>query len=291
MTRAGEFAWFTGLALALHLGLWIGVARSGLEAAGSGGQSTVSLMAASGRMADLVKRWARPVDAAQTLPTLPIPTAPSAGQLVDLPPAHPQQPPSVQPSEQVAPASATPERPGALPQIDTNSALPSLPRFAPESSLRPLSRPVHPAPAAQPRPAPPKPRAAPRPQSSGAMAQTAAGSGGGSNAGNKSTQRPATLSKAARQSLLARWGAAIRNRVERRKSYPGGTRASGTVVLQVTISRNGRLVAVSAVRSSGSAALDGAAVKAVRRARFPAAPKGLDAAQYRFNLPLAFTPK
>lgn len=87
---------------------------------------------------------------------------------------------------------------------------------------------------------------------------------------------------------MARWGASIRNQVERRKRYPAGTDANGKTVLRLTISRDGRLSGVSLISSSGSKTLDKAAIRAAQRARYPAAPKGLSAAQYSFNLPVSF---
>ena len=111
------------------------------------------------------------------------------------------------------------------------------------------------------------------PQLAGNPGQTASGNNSGEHAGDRLAQRPATLSKAARQSLLARWGASIRNRVERRKRYPRGTRAGGTTILRITVARTSQLVAVSVAKSSGNRTLDSAAISAVRRARYPRRPQ------------------
>jgi protein TonB len=52
--------------------------------------------------------------------------------------------------------------------------------------------------------------------------------------------------------------------------------ASGTVTVRLTVTRSGALADLSIAASSGNAALDEAALKAVRAAgRFPAAPEGL----------------
>ncbi|MBD3765824.1 MAG: TonB family protein [Rhodobacterales bacterium] len=90
--------------------------------------------------------------------------------------------------------------------------------------------------------------------------------------------------------LAASWGATIRARVERRRIYPPAARgAQGTVVLRLTVARDGRLIAADLARGSGNGALDDAALQAARRAgRFPAAPAALTGAQFRFDLPMTF---
>jgi len=106
--------------------------------------------------------------------------------------------------------------------------------------------------------------------------------------GDRGRDEVSTGDPAARRAALARWGAKIRRSIERGKRYPRGARGSGTVTVQLSVSRGGALQSVRVVASSGVAALDGAAVAAVRRARLPAAPEGLSVRGYRFNLPVAF---
>ena len=346
MRRGVELVCFTGLALIAHASVWIGFAKTGSESAGANGQATISLMAASGEVAELVEDWTRPVavmqevQAALTVPDLAAPdiTPPEPVQETASPTATPRMPAPVEqmpnlPRVVTPPPISTPENPSqpqvdrapppspdapalsqqpvtrtalaqpvspappskpALPQADTQSTRPEVMKAAPTTSLRPQKRPAKPAQTARHAPEPAKPTPAPRtatpaPQSTGATLQTAAGNRTGTNAGNADTQRASTVSLATRKDLMAQWGASIRNRVERRKRYPNGTRASGTTVLRITMARSGGLASVSVVRSSGTQELDQAAVQAVRRARYPAAPKGLDAAQYQFNLPLAFS--
>lgn len=290
MTRAGEFIAFVGLALLLHIGFWLGTARTGSEAAGAGGDAAISLKAASGNIVDLVAAWDSPVDAMQTpvaMPVDPAVTVPEAAQPHTAPAVSNSPPKLPQP-----PAPVRAQAPETVPQVDRTTTRPAILKAAPRVSLRPKAKPDKPVPRVKTRSTKAKPKTAkrkPAPQSSGSQAQAAAGNQNGENAGNRSSQRPATLSRAAKQTLMAKWGASIRNRVERSKRYPSGTRASGTTVLRLTISRSGQLMAVTVARSSGTGTLDKAAVQAVRRARFPAAPKGLSETQYKFNLPLAFT--
>ncbi|MCE0504017.1 energy transducer TonB [Roseivivax sp. GX 12232] len=173
------------------------------------------------------------------------------------------------------------------------------PQSAPESAApttvgqRPAMRPERPAPEPAPEPTPRQatrtPAPDPGPSARDSAAQRAAGSGGGTRAGAATARDEATLSAGARQSLTARWGGQVRASVERRKRYPGGARGvTGTATVRLTVTRAGRLQAVGLAGSSGDAALDRAALEAVRRASFPAAPEGLTQASYTFTLPIRF---
>ena len=157
------------------------------------------------------------------------------------------------------------------PRTDTSRPAPPPERYAPAT--------LGPAP---PAPRAPGPRAAPSPRkataeadSRAAPAQRAAGGGGGRRRGNAGRRAVSTGDAAARRAALARWGAGIRRNIERGKRYPRGARGGGTVTVQLTVSRDGALRAARVVASSGVAALDRAALEAVRRTRLPAAPKGL----------------
>lgn len=343
MTRAGELPVFVALAVLVHLGFWFGFSRTGSESAGAGGEATVSLMAASGEMAEMVEAWTRPVEVTQVLeaPQTPPPpdVTPTTRTDVSEPqaqPAHPDvlaQPnpdtaatvvlptplpdvpeiePPTPPQDIATPQTAfqrpaevaafeapqlrqmtTPGTAPQLPQIDQSNERPPLLDAAPRASLRPVARPDPRQAAPQPAPAQPVAQSpAPQPQtqrqSTGALPQTAAGQSSGQNAGNAETQRAATLSPATRQSLLAQWGASIRNSVERQKRFPRGTRASGTTLVRLTVSRSGSLLSASVARSSGNPSLDQAALLAVQRARYRPAPRQLDVSQFSFNLPLSF---
>lgn len=121
-------------------------------------------------------------------------------------------------------------------------------------------------------------------------ASKAAGAGAAARAGQGQTRTTQGPAARANPALMARWGAEIRARVERRKSYPAAARgASGQTVLQLSVTSSGRLAGVGVVRSSGVAAIDRAAVGAVRRAgRFPPAPEGLNDGPHAFRLSLSF---
>lgn len=81
-----------------------------------------------------------------------------------------------------------------------------------------------------------------------------------------------------------RWASQVRSKIERRKRFPAGG-ASGTVALAMSISGSGALNSVSVAGSSGNAALDRAALDAVRRAApFPPAPEGGGPFQLRLRM-------
>jgi len=155
-------------------------------------------------------------------------------------------------------------------------------------------------PPAPPKKLPPKPRPAPRENvekpkptkqpSESRAASRATGSGGTAQAGTAGREAQATVSVGTTKSLLSKWGATIRTRIERRKSYPTAAgRASGSVGLALRVGRDGTLQAASVHRSSGHAALDAAALAAVQRAgKFPAAPPDLTQPSYAFSIAVTF---
>lgn len=275
MMRLAELLAFGGLALGLHLAAWAAIGETGSVSTGAQGDAAVSLSAASGEVSELVARWTAPLEAMQAQPDLSAPIEATGAALPA--PAHEAQ----------RPTSPTPKKPSVdflatepLPRVDT---APAMQPHAPRASLRPKTRPAERPP--EPRPEPVTSRA---PQSTGSLSQKAKGDRSGENAGDHGRQRPSTLSEADRQSLISQWGAAIRTAVERQKRFPRGIRASGTVVIRMSVTSAGRLAGARIIRSSGDARLDDAASTAVKRARFPAAPDGIDNRLTHFNLPLQF---
>lgn len=282
------------VAVALHLAAFAWRApEAGAAASGAGGEALVSLEASSGSIAEMVEEWERPPEPmAEPVPQLPPemaqPEPPSQLTTPDLPDTAPPVP---------APLLALPEAP-EMPSMDIAELPPPPPEPEPAPEPLPDTRP-EPRPEPEPQPAPdPQPRAEPQPKrqpttppAANVAGQRAAGSGGGANAGASGGAQSATDSQARAHDLKAGWGASIRARVERRKAYPRDAgSASGTVTVQLSVSRSGALAGVALVGSSGNPALDAAAVKAVRAAgRFPAAPAGLGDASYSFTLPMSFS--
>lgn len=265
------------------LALAIAAPFSGLGSAGEDGRSLQSL----------------PVPPAMTVEILTqadlLPATPPPAPVLDL---QPLTTPLVEEPATTFAAAALTARPG--------DSLP--PRMA---SLDPESAPVGDLPPPAPvvkTPAKPKPEAKPAPQVAKPAKKTgekaakaaaepapappaakAAGTGKGGTAGQGGSAG-AGLSKAEIADLKAAWGAKVQARVERRQSYPAeGGGASGIVKLQLTVAPSGALLAVSVTASSGFAALDRAALRAVQGAApFPKAPKGLTEPDYRMALRLRF---
>lgn len=286
MRKATEFLLFGVLAVGLHIAAFADLPDHGADAGGSQGDALVSLTGATEQVETMVATWTRPPStqtAPQSVQTMTVPTQTSLPNLAlkieDAPNAD----------LKVA-ALTIPDTP-APPVPDTATAVPQPtppPQAAPLPRIKPKKRPQK-AKASPPKPAA-KPDTKARKASSGASAQKAAGSGGGTQAGTSGRAKTASLSKSKEASLIATWGSRIRTRIERRKRFPKGARAKGRVILKVAISRSGQLQGVSVRRSSGHAALDAAAVKAVRQAgKFPPAPKQLTRAVYQFSLPVDFS--
>ena len=311
MKPALEFTGFLALAAALHLGLWAGLPEGGAQSAGQGGEALVSLQAAPGALQELADAWRRPPEAlaavappklAESPPrTAAAPPRPADPQPRTAAPAAPQAPPPPRGDLPAPMPSPAPRLTEAPPDIPATPPVPPALAAPAQVSSAPEPRPVAPPPAMaapQPDPAPPRsdpapgpaPKAAPAAAPPPAPAQKAAGSGGRQAAGDHGAAEASTGQAALRRSLLAQWGGAIRSGIERRKRYPRGNRASGRVELSLTVTRQGQLSSVAVTRSSGQPLLDQAAVNAVRRARLPAAPKGLSQPRYSFSLSLSFSP-
>jgi len=321
MIRGLEFAGFVALAAAVHAGIWTATPEGG-GAGGARGPDTATLAASSPQMAALVEAWQRPVEtmpdapAPRTAPapdTQPVALRPEAGHAAPPPPAAlpgtaraPERPnvgsgPLPPPAPRIAarvpsaaqPADARQEPPPPVPRARAPAARPDPPDAPRAPAMATLPQADRTPPAAQTAPPPAtRPRARPARRAEPAPArqrETARGEGGQDAAGSVQAAAPARIDTATRASLMGQWGGAIRSRIERHKRYPSGTRASGTAHLVLDVAADGRLVAVTLRRSSGDARLDAAAVRAVRRARLPAAPDRLAGGRHRFNLPVAFS--
>ncbi len=125
----------------------------------------------------------------------------------------------------------------------------------------------------------------------------------------QATAKPATEQQASRRARLAMapnpgagsegaragqasWESEVAARIRSAASYPSGSRDSGTARVSVTIDRNGRLVSRRLAGSSGSSALDGAALAIVARAApYPRFPPGMTVAQVSLTVPLHLHPQ
>lgn len=316
MSGLAEKAAFALLAMALHALAFVAWSPPGAQSQGAGGDSLTTLQGATAQVETMVERWTetaapvQPVEVAAPQPPAPQPAAPALpaadrapdtvppAALPDLPaapvtPARPQPPqPLPLPAPVIAEAPSLPQPQPVETAAEIADPAPEAPPQLPRPAASPLTPPQPPKPpeAAAP-PPPPPPRPAPRaetarPASAGAQAQRASGSGGGAQAGTAGQAQAATLSPGERNSLMASWGAQIRNRIERlQREVP----ARGRVIVNLRVGRDGRLLGVALQRSSGNADLDAAALAAVRRVgRFPPAPRRLEAPSYLFTMPLRF---
>ncbi|OOY13015.1 hypothetical protein BMG00_04185 [Thioclava marina] len=278
MTARGlAFAGALLAALGVHAGvlaIWEPAPSGGAQSSGEGGEALVSLAPASAAMEAMVAQWERPPALETSEPKMAEPVPPEA------------QPESAEPQPQDQPRVAAPSALTAPPAPD--APLPAQADPAPPETPRPLAKPVQPE--TKPvRPKAPAPRQPEPSQPSRAQPkQLATGQGANGAAGDNQSAPAATLSAGQIRSLMGSWGGQIRARVERHKTPPAGAGA-GRVVVALNVARDGRLLGAAVAKSSGNAALDQAALDAVRRAgRFPAAPQGLAKARYSFTLPITF---
>ncbi|MGA7810358.1 energy transducer TonB family protein, partial [Bradyrhizobium sp.] len=91
----------------------------------------------------------------------------------------------------------------------------------------------------------------------------------------------------------ASWESDVLARIRHAATYAAnGSRDSGTVRIGFTVDRNGRLVSRRLAGSSGSAALDSAAMSVIERAQpFPHFPAGMTQAQIALTVPLHLHPQ
>jgi protein TonB len=271
MRKPAEFTLFGGLAIGLHLLLLADWPDRGAEVGGMRGAALVSLAGATPQIETMVATWTRPPETAQRIET----AQPRTERLVTPAPPIPAR---------IDPAPNA--RLGLAAMQPPEADAPAPPSLPPKVEMQPPDPVPEPTPKLRPGAKPAKRK---QQASAGVALQTSAGSGGSVQAGNREQARTATLSKGKQADLVSAWGARIRSRIEGRKRYPSGTRASGSVTLKQNVDRNGRLQGVSVRKSSGDAKLDGAAVAAARRAgRFPSAPKALTGPAFTFSLAIRF---
>jgi protein TonB len=209
----------------------------------------------------LAPGWRRPaIEPPQPLqvvivtPPVPQPVKVEPPPRVKPPPPPPPvaRPPAVRPQVQPRPAAVTPERKPVLALPDTAAVTApafTVPQPAPEAPPTPEAKAVAAAPAAAAAPTPAKEAPATPPVFNAAYL------------GNAPPRYP----------LVAR-----RNGVE------------GTVYLRVVVTKEGRPAQVQVDRSSGSSALDNAALEAVRGWKFAPARRGQEPVEQPVVVPIVF---
>ena len=294
MSGRGDLVIAFAAAAAVHAGaLVVGMSNDGGGGAGDGGTKRISVEAVSPVVASLVREWEQTPDTS-TVPPIAAPNLPK-----DRTPETTADPKPMRVSKPVAPmpgatlsnspaiSRIAPDRPAfAAAELETaaladSGALvqrPAVPDFpASETEIaRPSFDATPPAPDFAPQTAK---RPSPRPAPVSAPAVTrrvATGVGEAGTRGSVQTSPVPNVSQKTRQAAASAWAAAIQRRIARHHAYPRGTRAEGRVRVAMVILPDGRLDRVAVARSSGTTALDKAAIAAVKRAApFPPAPAAL----------------
>ena len=259
MIRLLQPLFFGSVAVAGHLAVFA-ASPIGIPTSTNTPAMTPAVQMAPAHMAAMVQQWTRaPEVQAEVAPVAP--AAPEA--LALLVPVAPDTPRPLAPM--VAPAA-----PSIAPKMD-----------APQIDTRPAAKP-------EPKPAPKvveKPKVVQKAVQKTAPATAPA-----------KVQKPASVATkpvkasapnpAATKTMMSTWGKGITRAIAKQSRRTKGL-GKGVVVLVIKVDTGGRLVAASVKKSSGSAALDKAALAAVGRASLPAAPKGMGGGAHRFTLPVA----
>ena len=220
---------------------------------------------------------ATPPLAAPSSPVVPVaapmpePASLASAMPAALPTAEPPPPMPEPMSEPVAQKPAAPAPKAIKPKAAAPAPVAEAPpETKPETKTAKAEVPAAPAQNTAAKAA--EPAAAPAPQPA---AQSAAKSDPAASAGEA-------------KALKADWGSKVRARINRKVALPADS-APGTVKVRLEIAASGALLAVGIAQSSGQAALDAAALKAVKSAApFARAPKGLSEPSYSFSLPITF---
>ena len=291
MTGRSDLIFAFSAAAAIHAGaLALGLSDTGRGGAGDGGADRISIEAVSPAIASLVQEWDTPpevTEAAELQTPVPASLAPTKAPAPDAPVTMAWPPTMNMPDiaqTPVTPTTAAPVLPKVADLVEVplrpasetvRMPLPSTPELLTPSTDAALKAtsfappPNHVAQQATTRPAP-RPAREPAPL---VTRQVATGIGTTGTRGSAQNTPAPKASKAQRNAATQAWAANIQRRIARHHIYPRGTRAEGRVRVAMVILPSGRLDRVSVAKTSGTAALDNAAVAAVRRAApFPPAP-------------------
>jgi periplasmic protein TonB len=223
--------------------------------------------------------------------TMPAPAAPEALPAEPTPPVERSsiEPPKDEPAPQPEPppppvALATPEPPSAD-QLTVMPPPPPKPVEAAPEPKKPVAPPEHTA---------RKPARDEKAEKEKEEKHKVAQAKPAAAPGSKPTRvalapNPGADSEGAREGR-ASWKSEVLARIRRSATYtPNGS--SGTAQISFTVDRNGRLVSRRIAASSGSSALDSAAMSVLGRAQpFPHFPAGMTEAQITLTVPLHLNP-
>jgi protein TonB len=222
------------------------------------------------------------VDLLESIETAALETPPEEVKPTETPPLEPvpveaeQQPP-------VEPAPVEPVVEEVIPE--------TIPDLLPEVAMAPVARPdvVEPLPEPKPKPKPKPVRKAPPKVERKAPPPSVSRQVTAKPAPKAAAPRPVE-GGASNGVSPARWQSRVNAHLNRHKRFPGGERGEGTVSVRFTIDSLGRVLGASVSRSSGSAALDQAALDMVRRASpVPAPPPAIAKSHMSLNVPVRFS--
>lgn len=250
----------------------------------------------------------QPVDPVEPLPPQPVemtsvepvPVEPLT-EIVETPEAQPLEMASLEPTPvEPAPLEPAPVEPQALETVQPVEPLvqeivtETLPEVLPEVVLAvPVTRPdvIEPVPEPEPKPQarpvrkPPPPKAQRKPAPQPSVARQVAAREAPVAAAPRPTDGGVTNGESP-----ARWQSRVNSHLNRFKRYPGGETAQGTASVRFTINASGRVLSVALARSSGSGALDQAALDMVRRASpVPAPPPAIARGSMGLTVPVNFS--
>ena len=232
---------------------------------------------------------ASPIESAQPAPAEASPAAPSSL----LPPPIPEAS-QLPPPESDTPAPSPPAAP--TPFAET-TRLPAVAQ-PPPTAMTDAAKAYPPAPRSMPPPAPRRPAPPMSLHRAGSQAPS-----GLSTALPRSETTPASTPAAASavapsppqttsEAIASEWQSALGRWLASRKTYPEAARErdeEGRVVVRFTVIRDGTVLSVSVVRSSGIAALDDAAQAMLRGARLPPFPETMTQSQVNVTVPIAYS--
>ncbi|KAB7615855.1 energy transducer TonB [Amylibacter sp. SFDW26] len=274
MKRYAEIAIFGSIAVGIHIAGFYTIPAKGVQSGGAGGEDAVSILGANQQIERMVQKWEEPPELAETLDIKPI----------------------TQPTPDQAPAIAAPSSQTAAVLLPNLIALTAPNVDEPVKIQTETAKPI-------PKPKPKdvekpkqsvKKKLAPKAEkaqvaSSRQKEQKSAGLDNGAFAGKGQSNVTTGVSKKQIADMKQVWGAKIRRRIERSKKYPRGTRKNGKAMVKLTVGRAGNIIAYSLKKSSGTNALDTAALQAISNThKFPSAPKGLSNKSYVFTVPIVF---
>ncbi|WP_439610161.1 energy transducer TonB family protein [Reyranella sp.] len=220
----------------------------------------------------------------------PEPPPPQPQQQQALAPPEPTPPPPPPPSpslEQALPPLEAPPPP--VTERDVPKPLPVPRPTPPQQAVRPPPPPPPPAPRPAPQP-PAHTQPAPRPSPLGAPPARGAESQSAARPSSPTFQNPADNYGQKRAKEQYAW--LVERRLAQFPYVPkeaGPIRQTGSLLLRLTVSREGRLIDVVLEKSSGLASLDSGVIETLRRASpYPPVPADIPGDRYTFQLPVNF---